>query len=483
MNRHNRLQKEITQRLNISDRTGDIIPNWTPNNVKSLVIGVDKIWVRYHVTGGKFTKLNGVVPMDDAPAKDAALLASEKFDMYKPVLKALLNPRVCSAIEEIVFCTEGYPRDILALDTDLTVLLKSNMAYDLKSLLGRFPRLRSVTQTPASYDDFLALYSNSSKEENDSTLCELLSPFLAFTPIVVITNPLWYTQKPRKSDVYTMDAEGSTLLNKWDATEKRLVEVAQAEIEAEKQRKLAISRGEIQATPAEDAAKPMLLSENDLAKLHALNAQAVFLSNVVSKLTAMYNSLSLYDASEWGYVVKEKEFIKALKLEYHTMFAKKTEVSLVSFARILSSIDQVGKLDGLLFLQYVYDAVNLRQIGKSKDIPVTTLSDVQESIASLEEFTQKFAQITYARVLKSIFYYYNMYGVMRIPARILPHHANKLPSLYITRRESRMMAPFPDNIGAIANALNIPYLTNGEDNIPKLAAVVTIATDILTSIK
>ena len=51
------LRKEINRGLKVDEKSGVVIRDWSPNNVRRLIIGTDCAVVCYHVTGGKFSSL------------------------------------------------------------------------------------------------------------------------------------------------------------------------------------------------------------------------------------------------------------------------------------------------------------------------------------------------------------------------------------------------------------------------------------------
>src|SRR5690606_27639485 len=122
-----------------SNEPKPIIHEWSPNNFRRLIVGFDWAVIQHFVTSQRSHTLIERVDLRTVCMKDMELIASEP-QKYKSILSSIISGRVLSSLEEIVFCTEGYPERMLSYDTFLKDLLDGNTSYTT-----RFPRLRHIS--------------------------------------------------------------------------------------------------------------------------------------------------------------------------------------------------------------------------------------------------------------------------------------------------------------------------------------------------
>ncbi|BFH61135.1 hypothetical protein [Paenibacillus azoreducens] len=116
-----------------------IIHEWSPNNFRRLIVGFDWAVIQHFVTSQRLRTLIERVDLRTVCKKDEELMDSESHK-YKSILSSVISGRVLSSLEEIVFCTEEYPKRMLSSDTFLKDLIDGDTNYNT-----RFPRLRHIS--------------------------------------------------------------------------------------------------------------------------------------------------------------------------------------------------------------------------------------------------------------------------------------------------------------------------------------------------
>ena len=120
----------------------DLIENWSPNNIKTIVIG------------GKYAAIEYFVPINNERVKmweiQDILVDYKDFQHNRPVkciLRALNQFKIYSNLEEIVFTTDGYNHDLYSIDTNLNELCMSANSRPTDV----FHRLYAVTKTDITF--------------------------------------------------------------------------------------------------------------------------------------------------------------------------------------------------------------------------------------------------------------------------------------------------------------------------------------------
>lgn len=149
MHRLSMVIREINRGLKVDEKSGERILDWSPNNVRRLIIGWDYFIIQYHVTGGKFTKTLELKNITQYAQKDATLIQGNQTEQIKPIINALVDGRVCSNIEEIIFDVSNYNGVAFSIDTNLAKLVGRD--NDKSKLATRFPRLQGVFQVDSDF--------------------------------------------------------------------------------------------------------------------------------------------------------------------------------------------------------------------------------------------------------------------------------------------------------------------------------------------
>lgn len=105
------------------------IANWSPNNVKRLIISGDRVIIQYHISGGKYTYTLDKYSLKNELNKDIgnmqAFAYGQSKTAYKPITRVLTAGRVCTHLEEIIFVNDKYPNEMLTADiTYMTTALR-----------------------------------------------------------------------------------------------------------------------------------------------------------------------------------------------------------------------------------------------------------------------------------------------------------------------------------------------------------------------
>ena len=136
-------------------------PDFSPNNIKRLVISPDLVLVYYHVS----TDHNNLVT--HVPLDRNSVYKAQNTEDYVPALQALVKPYVCSAIQEIIFikASSKVPNfTLIPSDMDLSILQKNyNGSGD--ALKSRYKRLGAIGIFNGSIEEFLSI-DNTIRKEN-----------------------------------------------------------------------------------------------------------------------------------------------------------------------------------------------------------------------------------------------------------------------------------------------------------------------------
>ena len=123
-----------------------IFNNWTPNNVRRLIIGVQGVIVQYYTAKGMSNKALTECKLFSPQ------MAKECFESpdYKPMITALVGERRCTGIEEIVIClpTANSPIQLPVEESNFNLLLNEKALsgkVDVAQLRRKFPRLACIS--------------------------------------------------------------------------------------------------------------------------------------------------------------------------------------------------------------------------------------------------------------------------------------------------------------------------------------------------
>ena len=326
--------------------------NWSPNNVRRLIISPDKITVQWHVgVNGATSKSVGL----DITKYVSAVTSAE----YKSILGLLAGEgregRVCSNIEEIVICVlsaqpqfAGRPL-INAKDADYKSLVLPSSISKYGSVDGalkaRFGRLRGVVYLKCTYDEFSNLIiRNPEVKWNSQDYVLVDEPLLTnklYAPIHKLnTTDWWKSVTLRALDSrgtgYAFDAEGKQLSNYLKAYKEKRQKL---EEEAKKKAALEISNKKV-------------LDSTGADKKYAAAVQRLHGATMCCK--ALVEAFKQHPSVEAKIMPKTAEWITTLpQIVGKIAFAPNMRTSLVDFNGVLSKDATFARLAKSFGVEFV----------------------------------------------------------------------------------------------------------------------------------
>lgn len=286
MSRLSALRNEIDKGLSVDEKSGHQIADWSPNNVRRLVIAFGFAIVQYHVTGRKYPKLLSVVMFKDSDiSEDVDALHKNK---YKSLLTSLTVGRVCSSIEEIYILSDTYPdKRMSILDSDMNVLTGNNS--DIKN---RFVRLRhvssiSVADNGRSPGEWVFELFRNSASGLITSLDELQDRKVLYSSISVrrtqdIEVSDWWKRTALRGKIYTMD---SLKLDK--------------HFEGIRLKKETI---EVDKKSAEN--RLLRMKDKYAATIKVVNALTPQIADLLESAGKFLSGMGVLDLAEWGHALK-----------------------------------------------------------------------------------------------------------------------------------------------------------------------------------
>lgn len=182
--------------LNKDEKVTPLV-DWSPNNVKTLMLSGTLIGVEFFVPcniGSGLSKYNyGKLGDID---EDIDVLNRGKD--VRSVLRVLQGYKPCNNVEEIIICKEDYDKGLFAIDTD-TGHITSNKLEDV------FPRLYAITVVEGKTVDVFALLSNTQRSEH---ITDVLCADERFrTNVLYVHKEDWFERFILQSDLYNMDCD------------------------------------------------------------------------------------------------------------------------------------------------------------------------------------------------------------------------------------------------------------------------------------
>lgn len=339
------LRKEINRGLKVDEKSGVVIRDWSPNNVRRLIIGTDCAVVCYHVTGGKFSSLVKVIEFGvDSSAE--CFEYHQGASNIKPLLSVLVDGRICSCIEEIVVCTRGYDTNMLSFDYDLSVLLSRKNDLTASALHSRFPRLHSIYSIDCTVADIFE-HVRESKSANTllyTTLIESGNNYnIKFDGVAAD----WWKGSFLRPQLYGMDAPDSPLARRFES-------VKQYYLNLERDVKV-----------AKAMAKKYAKIREEFLPLYSVWSKAFY--SLSEGCNSVYSGASLLEKTVWGSFldnrkvektfnklneanVKQWKYIDFNQLRTILLATDDTEDSMsvdVSYLTLMYNLIEYGKLENI----------------------------------------------------------------------------------------------------------------------------------------
>lgn len=314
MNRFNTLLKEINKGIDIEEKSGVLIKDWSPNNLRRLIIGFDFCLVNYFVTYGRYKRLFELVDLRREAERDLELL-NYKINSYKGLLNVLVHGRVCSSVEEIVFCSVGYPNEALNLDLDFDALRGRS------SIESRFPRLRHISIVSV---DVRTLYEEVKEHIKGNLIHDiLLSKGIQFNKVLDQHETDWWRGTFLRPKYYEMDAG---VLEKY--FEKIRIEYESREKESKLRE---IERERVLG----------YLSKNEKALIALLNMSF----SLIDKGNGVFDKVSIISKAEWANVLYWKNVCRVFKKELENRPDFWNSVRGIDFNRVKDILQDMGYVD------------------------------------------------------------------------------------------------------------------------------------------
>jgi hypothetical protein len=303
MNRFLELEKEVNKGISVDEKSNTIINNWSPNNVKRLIVGYDYAIVQYFKTGAKYPRLVEIVDLRRQAERDMEQVAKEPQN-YKSVLAVLTKGRICSSIEEIVFCDTGYPPMLLLLDSDYSKLVTSNA-----SLENRFVRLRHISIASLSIRDF-----GNSLLKCDVLLDGLKEDGVPLKTLVSLHEDDWWKGTSLRPKYYSMDSE--VLLRHFNSVKDKM------ELKSREEKLDWISAKK----HAEVIKKYLPIT------IHVLK----YVSDIFDKANGVFDSVPVLSKAEWANVLQYKNMCKGIRKELLSNQTAITSYRRIDFDKIVT---------------------------------------------------------------------------------------------------------------------------------------------------
>ena len=270
--------------LDAINYTSDV-RNWSPNNIRRLIISPEGIAVQLHTS----TRL---IQKQFLPNSYYPCIVDAK---YKPMVSALVN-RVCSSVEEVIYCTASASGSYLPEnELDLRSILATNKVYnndaELIALIAkRFPRMRGIIICNTTISAFLNSFGV--KLGDGLYQCSDDQAIASVSRVISINKDTWYKGHFLRPRDYQLDNSGGPL-------DRRFTNVMTT-IEANK-RQAEIADARAKRIPAE------LLSEVDKYKVQLERITTCCLD--FATLMLKYEQNTMYNG-----VVSQSSLLDALKI-------------------------------------------------------------------------------------------------------------------------------------------------------------------------
>ncbi|MFA8998112.1 hypothetical protein ACEI87_10575 [Clostridioides difficile] len=325
MNRYKVLESEINKGILIDEKNNVIINNWTPNNVRRIIIGSSEALVQYYVTEGKYKERIKLVKFVNGIEYDISLLNKNK---YSSILKVLTSKRVLSSVEEIIFCTKDY--NLALLDADINQWIFK----EKKSLATRFVRLHSISIVNCSLSDVASIINNALAPEK--LLISELNKKYKINIVEKIHEHDWFLNTKLRDYCYSMDKEDGKLARYFTSLKLKKEE----EYKLNKLKNIEIKKLEKLWTR---------YSKNITFLIREINKYFNTMENIFYKL-------SYIEKLEWGRYINY-QFVKKMLIDKYGDNLEKIRAIDISKLLEYINVDEKDSKDMLLFKDILYNKI------------------------------------------------------------------------------------------------------------------------------
>lgn len=324
-----RLQKvvdEINKGLTINEKSGQLISGWSPNNVRRVIFGWDYLILQYHITGGRFQRLIEVKNLQSSAVKDYELLTTNRTEKLKPVINSLVENRVCSNVEEIIFDISNYDGYAFVIDSNLTKLGgKGNID-------SRFPRLRGIYRVESNYRQ-MAEFANNTKQPNTSLIEALKKNGVLVAPIYLSSNleeEKWKKGSATRPQFYAFDTKLGEHFSK-----------LREEFELQKREE---NLRELDRKRTSSLVKQNILPTIVLIRL---------IRETIEQADTVYKKAPVLSKSEWAKYFQHQNFLKGVGKEFRHLYSDGEEslitlIRKIDFGAIYQALMDSGVSDGII---------------------------------------------------------------------------------------------------------------------------------------
>lgn len=332
------------------------ITDWTPNNVKTIIVSGNYLIVEYYVCK-KETCKHGI--------KQKVMyyrLTNNTETKGKSVLSIIEEPRVLSAVEEIILLQdEAYKKNVQILQQDMQYLQRFISA---KNVTQRFPRLRYVAVVQGTIAQIQQKKAQGSKQ-HISYIEELKKDKV--TMQILYKNPEWWrygeeNHAPLRPQYYLFDAYPKTENEEVRSTmllHKCFTQIAKEYYEAERQKKECEQQTQqmqkvIQRIEQANAwLEPMLIKTinlwNDTIKMARQNYQANKGQASVSKGFVEYTHIYNWDNQnikklvQQAYIINTSNIVESSYAEWYQRHSKGSKQDVAGTAVDNEAIKAINK--------------------------------------------------------------------------------------------------------------------------------------------
>ena len=211
--------KQLKDRKNKGITEG-IISNFSPNNVRRVILGLDGIYVQFYVSPVNFKAKEQFVPITFTEKLGFELAVGSKSTPATKVLRgdsrSLFGSRVFSSLEEIIVLEssseiQGYLFENHGLEWFLDPSRKQTVE-------SSFKRLRAVglVETPITCKEFIEAHREQLADPYGLVLRDTKLSYIG----ALFNDDLYYTHTALRPQYYELDEEGGALWNYFQEVKK-----------------------------------------------------------------------------------------------------------------------------------------------------------------------------------------------------------------------------------------------------------------------
>lgn len=186
-----------------SEKKDVIIQQWSPNNLRKVVIGDNVAFLEYHIENSKAPQKVVKIDLQEELEKDIELMQTNP-NKYKPLISFLMTARVSSNIEEIVFLPM---RNSVMFSKERNITLLGN---NLDSVKSKFPRLSCIYTLMVNQQEqeVLPMVLKSASKSPTRLLVEFAKEGnINISEYVMVNERNWYSNYNLRPQYYSMDKD------------------------------------------------------------------------------------------------------------------------------------------------------------------------------------------------------------------------------------------------------------------------------------